>query len=193
MKTERSIVWSSCDEPGFEHLRLMQEADRITADGIVLKVCKDNAFRVQYGIHCDENWGLREVTVKLLDDESLNIKLSTDGNGHWTNESGQPVFSLNGCYGVDISATPFTNTLAIRQLDLKPGESAELVVVFIAVPEMAVEPSRQRYTCQELNDDGGLYRYEDEGLFKGFTADLRVDREGLVLDYPKLFKRVRLP
>jgi hypothetical protein len=80
--------------------------------------------------------------------------------------------------------------LAIRQLELKPEESAEVVVAYIAVPQMEVARSCQRYTCLELNYDGGLYRYEDKGLFKGFTADLLVDPIGLVLDYPKLFKRI---
>ena len=36
-----------------------------------------------------------------------------------------------------------------------------------------------------------IYRYEDEGQFKGSDTDLPVDAEGLVLDYPGLFKRVR--
>jgi hypothetical protein len=130
------------------------------------------------------------VVIDLLDSDDQNIKLSTDGDGHWSNGSGNHILSLNGCFGVDISATPFTNTLAIRQLRLKPGESADVVVVFIAVPQMEVTPSRQRYTCLELNSDGGFYKYEDEGLFQGFTVDLPVDSEGLVLDYPKLFKRI---
>jgi hypothetical protein len=33
--------------------------------------------------------------------------------------------------------------------------------------------------------------YEDEGQFEGFVADLPVDADGLVLDYPGIFKRVR--
>jgi hypothetical protein len=169
---------------------LTTAGDQILADGIILKVGKDRPLRLQYKINCDGNWRVRDVTINVLDRGAQNIKLSTDGNGHWSDDSGDRISALNGCFGLDISATPFTNTLAIRQLDLKPGESADLVVAFISVPEMAVEPSRQRYTCLELNHDGGLYRYEDEGLFKGFTVDLRVDEAGLVLDYPKLFKRV---
>lgn len=37
---------------------------------------------------------------------------------------------------------------------------------------------------------GGLYRYEDEGVFRGFTVDLTVDGDGLVLDYPEIFRRM---
>ena len=42
----------------------------------------------------------------------------------------------------------------------------------------------------EVGSNGGIYKYEDEGLFQGFTADLPVDSGGLVTDYPKLFRRV---
>lgn len=187
---ERSVAWSPWDEPGFEHLRLTKDDDQILADGVILKVGKGSPLRVHYRICCDVNWGIREVVIDLLDSHDQNIKLSTDGNGHWSKGPGNHILSLNGCFGVDISATPFTNTLAICQMRLKPGESADVAVVFIEVPQMEVTPSRQRYTCLELTSDGGCYKYEDKGLFQGFTAYLTVDSEGLVLDYPKLFKRI---
>jgi uncharacterized protein len=50
-----------------------------------------------------------------------------------------------------------------------------------------VGPERQRYGCLEAQADGGLYRFE--ALPSGFTAELPVDAEGLVIDYPGLFRR----
>jgi uncharacterized protein len=70
------------------------------------------------------------------------------------------------------------------------GESSEIAVVYVDVPPMRVEASRQRYTCLERRNGGGLYRYEDRGTFRGFTADLPVDADGLVLDYPGIFRRI---
>lgn len=64
-------------------------------------------------------------------------------------------------------------------------------MVYLAVPQMRVEVTQQRYTCLELTSSGGRYRYES--LVNGvssFTAELPVDRDGLVLDYPELFRRV---
>jgi uncharacterized protein len=92
---------------------------------------------------------------------------------------------------VDISVTPFTNTLPIRRLRLGPGGSADLEVAYVDVPGMQVEPTRQRYTCLQSGEHGGLYQYEDKGLFHGFTADLPVDAGGLGLDYPGLLIRMR--
>ena len=66
----------------------------------------------------------------------------------------------------------------------------EIVVVYVDVPDMGLDTLRQRYTCLERNADGGLYRYADRGSFRGFTADLPVDGDGLVLDYPGTFRRM---
>ena len=69
----------------------------------------------------------------------------------------------------------------------------DLEVVYLTVPEMRIEPTRQRYTCLKRDAQGGLYRFESlDGEFAGFTADLPVDADALVLDYPGLFRRARL-
>lgn len=187
---ERSIMWSPWDEAGLEHLCLSEDAGKILADGMILRVQESKPFRVHYRIRCDAAWRVREVEVNLLGDAGQSIRLNADGEGRWTDGSGNPISTLDGCFEVDISATPFTNTLAIRRMRLKPGETSELVAAFISIPEMEVTPSRQRYTCLEVGFDGGRYKYEDEGLFQGFTADLPVDSDGLVADYPELFRRV---
>jgi hypothetical protein len=133
---------------------------------------------------------VREVRVNLWGDADRDIMMNADGDGGWTDGSGNPISSLDGCFEVDISATPFTNTLAIRRMRLKTGETSALVAAYISIPEMKVRPSRQRYTCLNVGPNGAMYKYEDEGLFQGFTADLPVDCNGLVTDYPGLFRRV---
>jgi hypothetical protein len=63
-----------------------------------------------------------------------------------------------------------------------------LTVVYLSVPELTFYPAQQRYTCLEKSPTSGLYRYES--LDSDFRADLPVDDDGLVLDYPGLFRRV---
>ena len=82
---------------------------------------------------------------------------------------------------------PSPTTLPIRRLGFEPGESEELMVTYVRVPELLVGPERQRYGCLEAQADGGLYRFQ--ALPSGFTAELPVDAEGLVIDYPGLFQR----
>ncbi|HEV8585737.1 MAG TPA: putative glycolipid-binding domain-containing protein [Methylomirabilota bacterium] len=81
--------------------------------------------------------------------------------------------------------TPFTNTLPIRHLGLEPGRAAEIVVAYVRVPELTVEPEGQRYTCLERDR-----RYRFESRDGEFTRDLDVDARGLVVLYPGLFRRV---
>lgn len=185
---ERNVMWSAWSETGLEHLRLVQEDETILADGMILKVQDGNPLRAHYRIRCDSEWRVNDVDVNLLDGDGQNIKLHADGKGHWTDGSDNPIRSLDGCIDVDISITAFTNTLPIRRMGLKQGESSDLNVAYVAVPEMTVKSANQRYTCLELSSDSGLYKYE--GLFRKFTADLAIDSDGLVHDYPELVRRV---
>jgi hypothetical protein len=187
----RNMLWAPWDAPGLEHLRLEVGAATIGVDGVIIAIFEGEAFRASYQIVCDTAWRVREVRVVASYPTVLH--LHTDSDGHWSNASGEPLPALDGCIDIDFAATPFTNTLPIRRLDLKPGESAEIAVVYIDAPSLEVTPFRQRYTCLESDADGGRYRFEAlpyAALPDGFSAELSVDADGLVLDYPPLFRRV---
>ena len=182
-------VWAPWDGRGLEHLRLRLGEEGIEADGIVIGEEEGTIFRARYVIRCDPGWRTREMILDPLDGRDP-LHLRSDGKGDWSDASGRSIPELEGCSDVDLSATPFTNTLPIRRLDLSEGESSEIVAVYMDVPNMRLHASRQRYTCLQRNAEGSLYRYEDEGLFHGFVADLPVDAAGLVLDYPGIFRRM---
>ena len=188
---ERHVFWSPWAGPGLEHLHVTQNTEQVVADGLILGMSGQEPFRVRYEIHCDQQWRVRTVQVSLLGRSPQTLSLSTDGKGTWTTETGAELAALRGCFDVDISATPFTNTLPIRRLALRPGQSATLSMVYIAVPQMQVTVAEQRYTRLEMTADGGRYRYESlqQGVSR-FTAELPVDGDGLVGDYPGLFRRV---
>jgi hypothetical protein len=184
---EREVMWVPREAPGLEHLRLVTSDGGVVANGLVIGLEAGRPFRIGYEIRCDGRWRVQEVRAAAPDSGRPVIELLTDGEGHWKRGGGEPVPELDGCIDVDISATPFTNTLPIRRLGLEPGESEELTVTYVRVPELLVGPERQRYGCLEAKADGGLYRFE--ALPSGFTAELPVDAEGLVIDYPGLFRR----
>lgn len=187
-------MWSAWDGAGAEHLLLTVGDDEIVADGLVVGVKEEGGlFRVHYEVRADAAWNARAVRVSVpgLDLGAPVIDLRADGAGNWTTRSGESVSWLEGCVDVDISATPFTNTLPIRRLGLTLGQSVELQVAYVDVGEMRAWMEEQRYTRLESEDSGGeLYKYES--LDGSFTANLPVDTDGLVLDYPSLFKRVLL-
>ena len=179
-------MWTAWDKPGLEYLRLAVRHSGVVANGLVLSVTEGRPFRIAYDVRCDADWRVRATRVGVPG-EPPKVELLSDGEGNWTGRDGRAVMYLEGCEYIDISETPFTNTLPIRRLGLAPGESAEISVAYFEGAELQPWPEPQRYTCLEKDSSGGLYRFLS--LDGGFTADLPVDADGLVLDYPELFKR----
>jgi hypothetical protein len=194
---ERNVMWAPWSAPGLEHLRLVQYAGGILADSVIVGVEEGRPFRTRYTIQCDASWRVRELRVDMLDESNRRLDLMSDGQGHWADGAGEPLPGLVGCFDVDISATPFTNTLPICRLALPPGAAADITVAYILLPnpdtdtgELRATPALQRYTCLASNASSGRYRFESRS--SGFTAELPVDADGLVVDYPGLFRRVTL-
>jgi hypothetical protein len=160
----------------------------MVADSLIMGVNIQVPFRVRYEISCDTDYRVRCVELHLLSGTRQAVALRGDGTGNWTDACGTPLPDLEGCLDVDISVTPFTNTLTIRRMGLQPGETADLLVAYLAVPEMRVEAVQQRYTCVSAHPQGGVYRYE--ALFRNTITMLPVDAEGFVIDYPQRFRRV---
>ena len=187
---ESHVWWTPLQETGLEHLHLVEDDTGVVADGLVLGIEHATPFRLWYQVRADSGWSVRECLLQVGGDKGQALHLYSDGLGHWTDAAGAACSTLDGCLDVDISRTPFTNTLPVRRLALAPGQSADLLVVYITIPDLSVRPAQQRYTCLSRTTSGGLYRYE--GLDSGFTAELPVDAQGLVVDYPGIWKRVDL-
>jgi uncharacterized protein len=183
----REVMWAAWDSPGLGHLPLAVRDSGVVADGVVLGAAEGHPFRVAYEVHCDTGWRVRAVRVGLPG-EAPKVELLSDGEGNWSTYNGQAVAYLEGCEYVDIAETPFTNTLPIRRLGLAIGESADISVAYFDGTELQPWPEPQRYTCLEKSVRGGLYRFLS--LDGGFQADVPVDANGLVIDYPGLFKRI---
>ena len=188
MEMKRQIIWSNLTSTGLEHFQLSSRNNEIIADGIVIGVEQDVAFRIRYEIICDIHWQVRKVTVTSLAEKGQTICLVTDGSGNWTNETGEEIPAFLGCLDVDIRITPFTNTLPIRRLRLPEGQSSEIKVVYIDIPGMQLSVKPQRYTCLEIKENESKYKFES--LDADFTAILTVDADKLVKDYPALFQCV---
>lgn len=181
-------MWAAADGTGLEQLRLRVDRAGFVVESVVLGVAEDGPFQLRYHMRGDAGWRLREVRIAPVHGVEPALHLASDGAGRWFDAAGAALPELDGCLDADLTATPFTNTLPIRRLRLAPGEAATLRMVYIVAPELRVMLERQRYTCLEQTAAGGRYRYES--LDTGFTAELPVDADGLITDYPALFTRV---
>jgi hypothetical protein len=181
---EQHVAWAPWSGPGHEHLVLREVPKGLTAHSSVEGVSdQGRPFSLRYYLRADSACRVREVELSLLGSDA-RLSLRSDGAGRWSDEKGRPLPELDGCIDVDISVTPFTNTLPIRRLGLAPDASDDVVVVFLAVPALTVRRARQRYVCL------GPERYLFESLETGYRAELRVDSQGLVVDYPESFRRL---
>lgn len=183
---ERSILWLPEDMPGAEHLRLHVTGGRILADGLVIAIFEGTPYRVHYVLECDRSWHLRNLEVEVAGLGTKRLVAEADGRGKWLVD-GKSAPELAGCLDPDISVTPFTNTLPIRRLGLRPGESAEIRVAYVAVPQLTAQPMMQRYTCVSGDGSSAIYRYEAPDT--GYATTLTVDSDGLVVHYPGAFGR----
>jgi hypothetical protein len=184
----RTICWTPTwnkdrEGIGLEHLVL----DGRVADSVVLAFDDEHGpFRLIYRLAWDESWCLREADLSVTTDLSTrSIRLITDGKGHWRDDDGRTRDDLEGCLDVDIWPTPFTNTFPIRREPMAVGERRQFRMAWIFGPDLTVRPQPQAYT--RVADR--LYLFENlDG--SGFKAELPVDADRIVLDYPDLFRRV---
>ncbi len=180
---KRDIVWEWADRPGLEHCTITATPMGVAADGLALFVLDGTTWRLRYRLACDAGWRFTAGELTLDGGgppRSLALEHGADG---WLVD-GRPRPNLDGCVDIDIRATPLTNTLPLRRLDLAEDVPQAATVAYVSIPDLAVSPVRQRYTRLA---GAGRYRYEN--LDNGFTADLTVDADGLVVDYPGPWRR----
>jgi hypothetical protein len=182
-----TVIWEALAWLGTEHLVLRSGPDDVDADGMVIAL-DGRPLRLHYRLHCDPRWAARELTIEESGSAAA-MTFRSDGAGRWTDGEGRALDDLAGCIDVDIAATPFTNTLPIRRLGLRVGEACDIRVLYVTVPELTVHAVDQRYRCLAADGAGATYRYESGS----FMADILVDTDGLVVDYPGLWRRLSPP
>ncbi|WP_185985658.1 putative glycolipid-binding domain-containing protein [Aureimonas mangrovi] len=180
----RTVRWRPLQGEGLEHMSIEATPAGVVARSVVIGSQDGAGFGAAWQIRCDTLWRTREVRVRAADGRTL--ALDSDGEGRWSRPDGAPLPAFDGCMDVDLSATPFSNTLPIRRLSLDLADgTAELRMVYVPFDTLEPFVDGQRYTCLL---SGRLYRYQ--AVDGSFSADLPVDEDGLVTDYPTLFARV---
>ena len=179
----RTVRWRPCEGEGLEHLVIEPHNDRIEIRAVVIGERGGVPYGARWRCVCGTDWRVTEFGVSTADNRGL--ALFSPEPGRWVDAAGDALSALDGCIDLDLAATPFTNTLPIRRLDLTPEKgTVELEMVY--VPFDTLKPTRdgQRYTCLEARR---LYRYE--AADRSFEAEIAVDEDGLVTDYSGVFRR----
>ena len=180
MTTEHVYRWRGLDPPSLEVLRLQQTAGGIAAHS-TLSVNVDPSYAVSYEWQIDASWSTVWLRIRLEGEQERSLLIERSGDASWLVD-GDERPDLDGCDEVDLSVTPFCNTLGLKRL----AGDGELTALYVSFPELTLQPSRQRY--ERLSSRA--YRYVDLGAEAGFGAQIEVDADGIVTRYEGLFEQL---
>jgi len=181
-KNKHVLVWEGTDAKSIECLSWQKTDDNIIISSYLTGVSGDVPFAIHYLLQTDANWTVKQVLVNDLLNTQNNIQLNGDGKGKWFH--GTEVLTMTeGCIDVDITLTPFTNTLPIRRLPWEQGKKQTIQVVHILLPELQMARAEQHYTM--LSPQKFLFESGDH-----FRADLSLDENKMVIDYPGIARKI---
>jgi uncharacterized protein len=124
------VIWRNLDpaEPSLEHGRVTPWT---TLSGTVVALRAGRPLTLQYRIQIAPEGHPASADLTLSGGPHLALERSTAGQ--WTIH-GVPAAQFAGCTDVDLRLSPSTNTIPIRRLALRIGDSAEIQAVWVDVP-----------------------------------------------------------
>ena len=180
---QTNILWTGIAYHSREHCVLTNNDESIDVSSVIVGAHDDKIYRVDYSIKTNRNWEciFFELTIQLSDKKEI-INYHSDGRGNWT-KNGAPVNEFKGCIDIDISLTPFTNSLPINRLEWELNKPLQINVMFLDILSHKIIPVQQRYTKLSNTE------YKFENVPNDFEAVITVDESGIVVNYPELFVR----
>jgi hypothetical protein len=100
---------------------------------------------------------------------------------------GGDMAALAGALDCDVGLSPLTNAMPVLRHHLHEREGQlDFVMAWVAVPDLAVTASRQRYSFVARDGHRRVVRFSDPT----FQAEIDFDENGIVADYPGIARRV---
>jgi hypothetical protein len=183
---ELTIVWKRNEHANqsLEVLTFEILASHQTAKGRINGLIHGKPVSLAYQITLTNNWYVKELTIQSsLYDKSV-IQLQSDLQGYWFDADGNEMPTLQGCFDIDISLSPFTNSIPIKRLGEQLLQRTALDVVYIDLMAWECKKVSQYYT-KKISE-----KYLYEGVFRNFQADLIYSKDGFIQHYPSLFDRL---
>jgi hypothetical protein len=179
---KREIVWAGLRTPSLDYCTVRNESTGWRFAGMLIVKPKANAFAARYEILVDKRFKIRTLIVEKTECGLQSRKKIESRRGAWFIE-GRKRSDLCECTDVDIEVSPVTNTISIRQTQLRVGQKVNLTVTWVRFPSLKVTPLRQSY--ERVTPRKYLYRSAS-----GFSAELEVDNFGLVTRYGDVWKEI---
>jgi uncharacterized protein len=176
-------AWTRLDRPGRD-AALLQLSDR----GWLLRGAAafdhdGGSVAVAYQVEVDARWETkRGILSGFLGDKAIEHEIRRDNAGWRLN--GVPVAGLEHLVDLDYGFTPATNVLQLSRIALKPGQGAEVPVVWFDLDSASLTELPQSY---ERRSEAS-YWYEAPTI--PYRALLEIAPNGFVRSYPDLWRLV---
>lgn len=178
MAFQAEVMWRRVDERGEERC-LFACADACVAQGIGAQAFNGSGMMFEYRLEYSHDGVTQNAAIIAnVGVQEHRVRLERFAGG-WIVD-GAHDSAYDSCTDIDLSFSPSANTLTIRRLTLGVGQEADSRALLVSEPTLALSILDQHYT--RLSETS--YRYEAAG----FSAELLVDSEGLVLSYPGRFE-----
>jgi hypothetical protein len=179
----KTILWRGVAFNSLEYFNIQEKQDHHIVVSRIIGYYQEKIYSATYQLTINKQWEIEEFFIDSEVDMIKNTLTGKKTGINWEiNHFDNP--SFKGFLYIDISLTPFTNTLPINNLQLKIGDSKEIDIIYIDLINNQITPVRQRYTRTDFNE----YLYEN--IVSDFTVHIQVDENGLVLNYPGLFEKI---
>jgi uncharacterized protein len=203
--TTSRVLWMKDDPLGMEHAQVDIGADGMVATSTALGTTP-LPYRLDLELRVGADWVTRRLALTARGDgwtRSLVLERETAWTGVVNDDGTVPPAVVASAptdavapatippdvLDVDIQYSPLTNLMPIRRLGLdRPGATGAFVMAWVSVPSLAVTLDPQRYTVLGIDDGDRCARFENGDGF--FTAVIRCDADGLVVDYPGIARRL---
>ena len=196
----RAVGWVRDGAVGMEFAEFTLGANRLTAVGVAIGA-EPEPYRLDYRIVTGAGFITSHVRCVCRGEGwRRTLDLHRSRAGTWSIAGGATGVldmpppggdpdALAGATDGDLAFSPVTNTLPLlRERMIEIGRSVDLITAWISVPDLRVAPDEQRYTVVRCDHEGTVARYEaGDG---SFAAEVSFDRDGIVVDYPRIARRL---
>lgn len=197
---KRAVAWVKDDPFGVEFAEIDLATNDLSARGVAiaggpvsyrldytLQTAADFVTSRLHVVSCGQGW--RRAVELLRDDQGIwTLRTEEEGSVDLSAPGGDPA-GLANALDCDLGLSPVTNLMPVlRHGLLLGGDAFQLTAAWVSVPDLGVQPDGQRYDLVSAEHDQRVIRYQ--AVDGSFTADIRVDRDGIVIDYPGIARRL---
>ncbi len=136
----KTVIWKGIYYNSLEYFQLAESEQTITAISRIIGTHKSIAYFVHYNLKIGKEWNILNFEIEWEVNNHTKKISGAKENNEWTiNNKIEPHFQ--GFQFIDISLSPFTNTLPINNLHLNIGQQKEISVIYIDILEDHATPA----------------------------------------------------